>query len=154
MILILGLRTAPAMVRYALVEWDGLTARLVNADEENRLVFPADCQRIEQKLHWLSQEIERVLRQHTNIDRIAIKTNEYGRGGESATTRDAAYLDAVIYTIAGKKPLPIDSKLYRSIGTRRDEVKDFAATNVGVTNRNWNEQMADAVAVAWSIRDM
>ena len=147
--LILGVRTSPTIVRYALLDWDGQSANLVNTNDENKLIFPADCQRIEQKLHWLYQEMERVLRQHPDVQQIVIKANEFGRGGESSTTRESAYLDAIIFMIAGQRSLPIDVKLYRSIGTRRDEVMTFAENNVGVTGRNWNVQMADAVAAAW-----
>lgn len=150
--MILGVRTAPTTVRYAVLDWDGTTASFVNADKENKLDFPSDCQNIEQKLHWLQQELDRVLRQHPGVKKIVIKANEYGRGGEKAASREAAYFDAVVLMVAGKKPLPVEMKLYRTIGTRRNEVKAFAETNVRRTSRYWNEQMADAVAAAWSGR--
>lgn len=151
--MILGIRTSPTTVRYAVVDCNGATVSLVNSDSENKLDFPAVCQSIEQKLHWLHQELDRILRQYPTIEKIVIKANEYGRGGETTSSREAAYFDAVVLMTAGTRQIPIDVKLYRTIGTRRDEVKTFAETKVGVTNHYWNEQMADAVSAAWSGRN-
>ena len=151
--MILGIRTSLTTVRYAVLSCNGAAVSLVNADSENKLDFPADCRSIEQKLYWLHQEFDRVLRQYLGIDRIVIKANEYGRGGETASSREAAYFDAVVLMIAGTRQIPVDVKLYRTIGTRRNEVKTFAKTNVGATNCYWNEQMADAVSAAWSGRN-
>jgi len=150
--MILGVRTSPTTVRYAVLEHNGTTISLINSDSENKLDFPADCRSIEEKLHWLHQELSRVLRQYPDIERIVIKANEYGRGGEKAASREAAYYDAIILMTAGARQLPVDVKLYRTIGTRRIDVKTFAQANVGTSNRYWNEQMADAVSAAWSGR--
>jgi len=59
---ILGIRTASTCVRYAIVEWDGQAASLVNAAAENKLDFPADRQEISQKLQWLYSELGRIYR--------------------------------------------------------------------------------------------
>lgn len=151
--MLLGIRTSPTTVRYAVLDYNGATVSLVNAASENKLDFPADCRSIEQKLHWLYQELDRVLRQYPGIERIVIKANEYGRGGEKTSSREAAYFDAVVLITAGTRQLPVGVKLYRMIGTCRNEVKSFAETNVGVTTHYWNEQMADAVSAAWSGRN-
>ena len=42
---------------------------------------------------------------------------------------------------------------YNDIGTNRKSVKSYAETNVCVSNAYWDEQMADAVAAAWSVRE-
>jgi len=151
--MVLGIRTSPTTIRYAVLDCSGTAVSLVNANSENKLDFPAHCQSIEQKLYWLHQELNRVLRQYPNIERIVIKANEYGQGGEKASSREAAYFDAVVLMTAGTRQLPVDVKLYRTIGTRRNDVKSFAKANVGVTNHYWNEQMADAVSAAWSGRN-
>lgn len=150
--MILGIRTSPTTVRYAVLDCNEAGVSLVNANSENKLDFPTNCQGIEQKLHWFYQELERVLRQYPGIERIAIKTNEFGRGGERASSREAAYLDAVVLITAGSRQLPVNVKLYGQIGTRRDDVKRFAEAKVQATTRYWNEQMADAVSAAWSVR--
>ena len=149
--LILGLRAAPKEVRYALIDWDGQTARFVNADGENRLKFPRGMEKPEEKLSWFYGELERIHRQNPSIAKIVIKTNEFNRrGGESGASRQAAYLDAVILTMAGKKTIPVSLKLYAALGTRRDSVEAFAEEKVGRCSTSWNEQMADAIAAAWS----
>ena len=150
---ILGIRTSTTTVRYAVLDCSEMALSLVNANLENKIDFPAECRGIENKLHWVHQEMERVLRKYPGIKRIVIKANEYGRGCEKASSREAAYFDAVVLTIAGARQLPVEVKVYRMIGTRRDAVKSFAQTKVGVTKSYWNEQMADAVAAAWSGRN-
>ncbi len=150
---ILGIRTSPSSVRYAIIDWDGTAARLLNASGENKLDFPAGKTTIASKLHWLREELNRVLRQNPEVTRMAIKCNEYGRGGEKATSREAAHLDAAALIVAGERLLPVEMLLYRSIGTKRDEVKGFAETNVGRVDPYWNEQIADAIAVAWATRN-
>jgi hypothetical protein len=149
---ILGIRTAPSTVRYAIIEWDGHSARMLNSGAEHKLDFPADKTIIAAKVHWLREELLRILRQNPQIERIALKTNEYSRRGETAASREAAHLDAAALVVAGEKSLPVKMLLYTSIGTRRDEVKTFAESNVGRADPYWNEQIADAVAAAWATR--
>lgn len=150
---ILGIRTAPTSIRYAILECNGDKPVFINADSENKIDFPADYRNVEQKLRWLYQELERVLRKYPGIAHMAIKANEYGRGGETASSREAAYLDAAVLMVAGENTIPVSVKLYRSIGTRRNEVKSFAESSVSASTLYWNEQMADAVAAAWSERE-
>ena len=107
---ILGIRNAPTTVRYAVVDWDGTAATLVNATDENKLSFPAGLNSFEQKLHWLHQELSRVLRQQPGIERIAVKTSEFGRGRQSSASREAAYMDAVALLLAGENGLPAVTK--------------------------------------------
>jgi hypothetical protein len=149
---ILGIRTAPSSVRYAIIEWDGHSARMLNSASEHKLDFPADKSNIAAKVHWLREELLRILRQNPQIDRIAIKTNEYSRRGETSASREAAHLDAAALIVAGEKSLQVNMLLYTYIGTKRVEVKTFAETNVGRADPYWNEQIADAVAAAWAIR--
>ncbi|MEL6492630.1 MAG: hypothetical protein AAFQ95_21995 [Cyanobacteria bacterium J06621_3] len=148
---ILGIRNAPQQLRYAITLWDGNKAVLLNSDGENLLKVPASINTdLPKKLHWFSQELNRILRQNEDVSCIALKSNEYGPKRESSTSRVAAYFDGVVYLIAGQHNLPIHSKLYRQIGTKRAEVVNFAEDKVGSAKSNWNIQMADAVAITWS----
>ena len=149
--MILGIRTSTKAVRFAILEQQGSTISLINANSENMLTFPASYQKIEQKLNWLFNELERILRQHPDINKIVIKTNEYAPGREQAKSREAAYYDSVILLIAERKQLPVSLKVYKSIGTKRAEVKNFSSTKVGSTSNHWDEPMADAVAAAWTL---
>lgn len=147
---ILGIRNSAKQFRYAVLFWDGENTLLLNADTENLIKMPVGIKEYTQKLHWLYQEIDRIVRQNPDISCIALKSNEYGRG-ETASLRLAAYLDAVVYLVAGQHNLPLTSKLYRQIGTNKSSVVKFSEDNVGKTQSNWNGQMADAVAVGWSL---
>ena len=146
--IILGIRTSTQEIRYAILDFqqDG-TVKLLNGENENRLKFPASYDTIEKKLWWFYQELERIVRNQP-IEKIMIKSNEYMRS-DSSVSRTASYIDGVVYTFAGKMDIPVVMKMYRAMETRRDDVKTFAESNVGKTKANWNEQMADAVAVAF-----
>jgi Holliday junction resolvasome RuvABC endonuclease subunit len=147
---ILGIRTAPKQLRYALIKWDGTNAILLNTLSENLIKMPTTIDNLAMQLHWLEQEIARIIRQHPDICKIAIKPNEYRPGRESEDTRIAAYFDGIVHLKAAQSDLPIISKLYRKIGTKRADVAQFAEDKVGRTDTYWNQQMADAIAVAWS----
>jgi hypothetical protein len=151
---ILGVRTSPKTVRYAVLDFSNATISFINANEENKLDFPADLQNIEQKLSWFYQEMERVLRKYPSISKIVIKANEFGLGQEKMSSREAAYFDAIVFLVAGDRHLPVEVKFYRAIGTRRDGIKGFAETHVGKTDLYWNEQIADAASAAWAARDI
>ena len=146
---VLGIRNSVKQFRYAVLCWDGENTLLLNADTENLIKMPANIKETTQQLYWLYQEIDRIIRQNSGISCIAIKPNEYGRG-ETSSSRLAAYFDGIVYLVAGQHNLPVTSKLYRQIGTKRDDVLKFSEDNIRKTQSNWNQQMADAVAVAWS----
>ena len=84
--LILGVRTSPTEVRYAILDCNRQTAAFVNAAEENRLKFPKNMTGPDEKLPWLHTEFERIFRQNLNIEKIVIKTSEYNRS-ETANAR-------------------------------------------------------------------
>jgi Holliday junction resolvasome RuvABC endonuclease subunit len=150
---ILGIRTASSSVRYAVVEWNGQDAVLVNADTENKLDFPADSQETEQKLLWLHGELERILRKYPDVSRVAVKMNEYVR--EKKTTRPSTHMDGVAMLTAMQADKLVCSLLYANIqqGMGSKKVQVFAEANVGRSSKYWNVQMADAVAAAWTWRN-
>ncbi len=148
---ILGVRNAPKQFRYALVFWDGQNASLLNTDEENLIKMPAGIDDVSEQLYWFYQELNRVIRQNSDITCIALKANEYGRGSESSNSRTAAYFDGVVNLVAGQNNVSVVCKLYRQIGTKRNEVLQFSENKVGKTEHNLNHQIADAVAIAWSV---
>ena len=148
---ILGVRNAPKQFRYALVLWDGQSSSLLNSSAENLIKMPVGIEEVSSQLCWFYKELGRVIRQNQDIAYIALKQNEYGRGSESTSSRTAAYFDGVVHLVAGQNSIPLICKCYRKIGTKRDQLLQFSEDNVGKTTSNWNHQMADAVAVAWSI---
>ncbi len=150
---ILGIRTSSITVRYAIVEWDGQNARLVKADTENKLDFPADHQEIEQKLFWLHGELERILRKYPEVSKVAIKMNEFMR--EKKITRPSTHMDGVVMLAAKQNDKRVATLLYANIqqGMGSKKVQAFSESNVGRSSKYWNVQMADAVAAAWTRRN-
>ncbi len=148
---ILGIRTAPAQIRYALIEVDDGTLNFLNRESEHMIRMPAGLDTTPDKLHWVKGELDRILRQNEDLARAVIKTGEYGRS-ETISIRVGAYLDAIVFLACTENNIPVEGKIYSQLGTNRSQVKEHAEHRVGRTPTHWNEQMADAVIAAWSSR--
>jgi hypothetical protein len=145
---VLGFRSDQSAPRYALVENLGGKLRLLNADTESRLSFPADCNEDAAKLAWLYREFARIFHEHENITRVVVKKGEFTQG-DSLVKRVASYQEAALLLYCGLKAKPIVAKLYVSLSTKSTLVKDHAAERIGRTTSSWNVKMADAVVAAW-----
>lgn len=147
----LGIRTAPKTVRYAVLDWNGSEAIFLNSDKENKIDFPAETISPEKKVIWLFKEFQGILLNYPDVERVAIKVNEYSpMGHESSSSRESAYLDGTILLASELCHKEIVMKSYSMMRTKRNEVKAFAEQKVRPSSKNWNEQMADAVVAAWS----
>lgn len=149
---ILGIRTAPGQLRYALIEVDGSNITFINSDLESLIKVPAGMNDHSEKLAWQKGEIDRILRQNPNITKIVLKIGEYGRS-DTKSSRLGAYFDAAVILAAREKNIPLETKIYNQLGTKRSQVKDHAEQRVGQTATHWNEQIADAIIAAWSARN-
>lgn len=146
---VLGIRTAPQQIRYAIVHKEDGVFTLVNQDTESLLPRPVACEdSISTHLLWVHDEIIRILRQNPTIARVAIKLPEFA-GTQSLSSRLGNYLDAAVMLAAQQNAAEIFSKLYSQLATSRSKVKEHAESRVGRTPSHWDVQMADAVAVAW-----
>ena len=148
---ILGIRSAPRLLRYALIETDGNTCTLLNANTENSLKLPASITRTEAQLKWVKDELSRIIRQNNDIEKIALKVPEFA-GSKNSSSRLGDYLDAMILLSAAESEIPITTKLYSQLATKRADVKRHAEERVGKTAAAWNDQMADAIIAAWMLR--
>jgi hypothetical protein len=149
---VLGVRTAPKQLRFALLELNGKAVNFLNQSTESLIKVPAGVTEAQDIVHWQKSEIDRILRQNPDIDLIAIKTSEYARS-DTKSTRLASYLDAATLLAAKDADIPVCTRLYSQIGAKRADVKERAESMVGATDKYWNEQIADAIMVAWSVRD-
>ncbi|MCU7932800.1 MAG: hypothetical protein KZQ90_18550 [Candidatus Thiodiazotropha sp. (ex Codakia rugifera)] len=150
---ILGIRTAPKQLRFALVEVSSNSITLLNNDSEHLIKVPAGITETEDIVHWQKSEVDRILRQNLDIAFVALKTSEYARS-ETKAVRLATYLDAAVLLSAKDAHKPVYYKLYSQIGATRSTVKERAEDRVGRTSKYWNEQIADAIMVAWALRRM
>jgi hypothetical protein len=149
---ILGVRTAPTQLRYAIVVIVDGNAILKNAGTENMIKVPAGVSEYSDQLAWQKGEIDRIIRQNSDINKVVLKVGEYGRS-DTKSTRLGAYFDAMVILAAKEKNLAVETKIYKQLGTKRSLVKEHAENGVGKTNTHWNEQIADAIVAAWSARD-
>ena len=146
---VLGFRADPTGPRYAIVTNDAGTFTLANAASETRLSYPAGVTSPSEKADWLYREIERVFRDHTDIARVVIKTNEYTQS-DSKAKRESAYAEAILLLYCAQHQVPVEIKIYTSLGTKSGDVKTHAEARVGRTSKYWDAKMADAVVAGWS----
>lgn len=144
---VLGIRVAPQVSRYAVVEYDNGVAILINHESENRLVFPVGLNAIPEKSKWLYMELERIYSQYPDLKRIIVKENEYG--AENAKRRESTYLLGSVFLFAAQRNIDSRSVLYTQLRTNGSRVKEFAESNIGRSSQYWDTQMADAVAATW-----
>ena len=99
--------------------------------------------------NWLYRELDRLIHEHNDVKKICIKTNEYTRG-DTKPKRTTAHLEGVVLLFGARNNLPVDLKLYTSLGTRSANVREDAENRVGRTAMYWDSKMADAVVAAWN----
>ncbi|SER20607.1 hypothetical protein SAMN03080615_04352 [Amphritea atlantica] len=148
---VLGIRTAPGQLRYAIIESNEDQTSLLNASTENLIKVPAGMEDYSEKLAWQKEEVDRILRQNPDIDHVVMKVGEYGRS-DTKSSRLGAYFDAAVILAAKEQDIPVEGKIYKQVGTKRAEVKNHAEELVGKTDTHWNEQIADAIVAACSVR--
>lgn len=146
---VLGIRVDPKKTMYALVDYDGTNFTLLNADTETRLLYPANVSDPDEKVDWLYRELERVLHENQDIDRVCITTNEYTQS-DNKSKRESAYLEGAVLLFCRKNNLPVTVKIYASLGTKSGDVKNHAEQRVGKSSKYWDAKMADAVIAAWN----
>jgi hypothetical protein len=146
---VLGIRVEPKKVCIALVHYDGNAFTLLNADAECRLSFPANVTEPDEKVDWLYRELERVIHEIRDIDKICIKTNEYTQS-DNKSKRESAYLEGAVLLFCRRNNLPATIKIYASLGTKSADVKYHAEQRVGRTAKYWDAKMADAVIAGWN----
>ena len=150
---VIGIRASTQEVRYAILEKqtdENIT--FINQNSEHCLRYPATVISLEEKLHWVKQEFDRIFRQHTSIGKILVKMNEYA-GSDTGAKRETSYIDAIILLAAAENYIPVERKLYSQIGTTSKQTKEHAEKRVGKTNIYWNTTMADAINCAfWDVR--
>lgn len=148
---VIGIRTAPKQLRFAILEIAGTTITFVNQHDENIIKVPVSLSAIEDIIHWQKSEVDRILRQNKGADLVAIKTSEFART-DTKSSRMASYLDAAAMIASKDAHIPVCTRLYSQIATKRKMVKAHAEQRVGSTNKYWNEQIADAICVAFAMR--
>lgn len=147
---VLGLRASAAEVRYALLEKNyNNEIVFINQHTENKLVWPATTSTVEEKLVWIKAELVRILRQNNNIEKIAIKTNEFA-GTETRAKRETTYIDAIFILVAAEHNISVVKKLNNQIGSTSQKCKELAENCTGRTEKYWNTTIADAILVAYS----
>jgi hypothetical protein len=145
---VMGFRADPTAARYAIVNFNGATYSLENANSESRLTYPADVNQASRRVLWLYREIERIFHANSDIAAVAIKTNEYGLT-EKAAMRESSYAEAAVALLSEQRGKPVFIRTHASLGTRSADVKAHAEQRVGRTDKYWDNKIADAIIAAW-----
>ena len=150
---IIGIRASSQEIRYAILDKnENGEIVFINQNTENRLKYPANVDAVEDKLHWVKSEVDRILRQNEGIEKIILKMNEYA-GTENSSKRETTYVDAVLLLCAIENGIQIERRLNSQISSTAVKAKELAETRVGRTENYWNNTIADAILAAfWEIR--
>jgi hypothetical protein len=143
----LGIRIIPTFIRYAVLESIDGTIVFQNAESENLIKFPKNSKKIEDKIKWTYDEIERILRKYPSINSISIKEDEIITR-KTLTSREKAYITGVIVLIASQKCIAVNTLIYKQIKTKSENVKIDAAKIVNPLIKNWDNEIASAVCCA------
>ena len=146
---VMGVRVGPKHTRVAVVGRERGECTLLSTDAATRLTYPADLSSPDEKMFWLYREMARLHHEHPDLVKVCIKTNEYTQT-DTKGKRESAYLEAAIMLYCRQQNIPVSVSVYGSLGTRRADVMCHAERRVGRTAMYWNQQMADAVVVAWN----
>lgn len=147
---VIGIRNSPTKIRYCILEKNENEYIFSNSGLENRLLFPKGMDDIGEKLNWCYDEVSRIIRKNSDIDKIVIKTSELSMRGETNAIRMTTYLDGILILLGKQLGITIVLKKYTNLNTKRVEVKKYAEERVGKTLNYWDEQIADAIAAAFS----
>ncbi|WP_369283984.1 hypothetical protein [Oscillibacter sp. GMB15532] len=150
---IIGIRASSQEIRYAILDKnENGEIVFVNQNTENRLKYPANVDAVEDKLHWVKSEVDRILRQNEGIEKIILKMNEYA-GTENSSKRETTYVDAVLLLCAIENGIQIERRLNSQISSTAAKAKELAERRVGRTENYWNNTIADAILAAfWEMR--
>lgn len=147
---VLGLRGDPKAPRYAIVSKDNGVFALENAAGDNKLLVPASITEDAdaERLDWMYREVLAIFDAHPGIAKVMIKQNEFTRQDTRAKRR-SAYNDAVVILACAHRGIPVELKIYGSMGTTSADTKRHAEARVGKSEKYWDTKMADAVNAAW-----
>lgn len=147
---ILGFRCDPKAPRYAVVSEENGAFILENSRTDNKLLVPASiCESADaERLDWIYREVLAIFDAHPGITKAVIKQNEFTRQDTKAKRR-SAYNDAAVVLACAHRDIPIELKIYGSMGTSSADTKRHAEERVGKTDKYWDSKMADAVNAAW-----
>ena len=147
---VLGFRGDPRAPRYAIVSEAGGVYTLENANADTKLHVPASIAEDDDadRLEWMYREIIRIFDDHPDITKVVVKQNEFTQQDTKAK-RKSAHTDAAVMLACAHRHIPVEIKIYASMGTTSAETKTHAETRVGKTPKYWDNKMADAINAAW-----
>jgi hypothetical protein len=144
---VLGIRNSPTKIRFSIIEGDANTYVFINHNGENKIDMPKSLKTESESFQWVKSEFKRIFDKYGPFDHMAIKQNENVTTRYSSV-RPVMFLDCLATMVAIENDTPFSSHTYTSIGTKSKEVVSFAESKVSKSTKNWDSQMADAVAAA------
>jgi len=148
---IIGFRNSTNCLRYAILNWDGEIVSFKNKVGEHSLKYPAGLENTDQKLKWLHDEVTRILTKNPDAECVGLKVSEYGRA-EKKSSRYTSYADSIVFLTCAQNNLSIYDFIYSQLPTTSQKVKAYAEGLSGKTDKYWDTQISDAIAVAVAAR--
>ncbi len=146
---ILGVRTGSKFIQYAVLEFDDENCKFINKSSEHKLILPTNLANIEDKIKWVYDEFEGIYTKYPQISRVNLKVNEYVN--DTKANRLSSYFDAIIMLTAKKHNKETSQYIYANFkcSIKANNVKEFAESNIGKSDKYWDKKMADALVAAW-----
>lgn len=147
---VLGIRNSPTKIRFAIIEGDKSSFAFINSNDENKIELPKSAKTEFEKFEWIKSEFERIFDKYGPFDHMAIKQNE-NVPGRYSSLKPVMFLDCIATMVSIKNHTQFSSVVYTTINTKSKEVVKYVE-NLGLkSNINWDQQMADAIAVSVKI---
>jgi len=150
---LIGFRNSTTSLRYAVLEIEGDRAEFSNSSNEHCIKYPKELEESGEKLEWLFDEVHRILRKYTDAACCAIKVSEYGRA-EKKASRFTSYADAITILACKKAGMHIAEYVYSQLPVSSTSVKNYSEDLAGKSDKYWDNQIADAIAVAYAVGEV
>lgn len=144
---VLGIRNSPTKIRFCILEGDKTKFTFPNQNGENKIDMPKSLKTEAEIYQWVKSEFKRIFDKYGPFDHMAIKQNE-NVPTRYSSVRPVMFLDCIATMVAIENNTPFSSHIYNSLGTKSKEVISFVESKVSKTTKNWDAQMADAIAAA------
>lgn len=144
---VLGIRNSPTKIRFCILDGDKTKFTFSNQNGENKIDMPKSLKTEAEIYLWVKSEFKRIFDKYGPFDHMAIKQNE-NVSTRYSSVRPVMFLDCIATMVAIENNTPFSSHIYNSLGTKSKEVISFVESKVSKTTKNWDAQMADAIAAA------
>lgn len=129
---------------------NGMDLEFENKLGENKIDLPKGLESESAVLAWVKSEFQRIVDNYGPFDHVGIKQNE-NVSTRYSLVKTVMFFDCIASMAAVENHIRFESFVYPNLGTNSGSVKAYVESRSLKTEKHWDIQMADAVAVAYHI---